>query len=105
MKLLGRIESKVNKDKNVNNLHHLEITGAILVHYNIVNNDYRPCWRILYAFTPNKSFFHLLDISSKTFIFLKTFNSELSHIEIWLTDQNSKLLEIEDKANITWINN
>ena len=43
MKLLGRIESKVNKDKNVNNLHHLESTGAILVHYNIVNNNYRPC--------------------------------------------------------------
>ena len=44
----------------------------------------------------NKSFAHLLD-SPKTFIFLKTFNSELSYIEVWFTDQNSKQLEIKDK--------
>ena len=29
------------------------------------------------------------------------FNSELSYIEMWFTDQNSKQLEIEDKINIT----
>ena len=27
--------------------------------------------------------------------------SEFSHIEVWLTDQNSEPLEIEDKINIT----
>ena len=35
------------------------------------------------------------------FIFLKTFDSEFSYIEVWFTDQNSKPLEIEDKINIT----
>ena len=39
----------------------------------------------------------ILDISLKNFIFLKTFNSEFSYIEVWFTDQNSKPLEIEDK--------
>ena len=43
----------------------------------------------------------LLDISPKYFIFLKTFNSEFSYIEVLFTDQNYKLPEIQDKVNIT----
>ena len=61
--------------------------------------------RVLYVFSPNKPFGQLLDISPKNFIFLKTFNSELSYIRVWITDQNSKPLEIEDKINITLANN
>ena len=37
--------------------------------------------------------------------FLKIFNSEFSYIEVWFTDQNSKLLKIEDKINITLVIN
>ena len=36
-------------------------------------------------------------------MFLKTFNSEFLYIEEWLTDHNSKPLEIEDKINITLV--
>ena len=36
-----------------------------------------------------------------TNLFLKTFDSEFSYIEVWFNDENSKLLEIEDKINIT----
>ena len=61
--------------------------------------------RVLYVFSPNKPFGQLLDISPKNVIFLKTFNSELSYIRVWFTDQNSKPLEIEDKINITLANN
>ena len=89
---------------------HLEITEVVLVHCNIVNNDYQHDWRVLYKFVPNVSFGQLLDISAKNFIFLKTFNSEFSYIEEWFSDQNSKPLEIEDyfiedyfKANITLV--
>ena len=39
------------------------------------------------------------------FLGLKSFNLEFSYIEIWFTDQNSKLLEIEDKINITLVVN
>ena len=39
----------------------------------------------------------------QNFMFLKTFDSELSYIEVWFTDQNFKLLEIEDKINITLV--
>ena len=34
-------------------------------------------------------------------IFLKTFNAELSYIEVWFTDQNSKPPKREDKINIS----
>ena len=59
----------------------------------------------MYKFVPNKSFVQLLDISPKNLIFLKTFNSELSYIDVWFTDQNSKPLEIEDKININLVVN
>ena len=56
----------------------LEITKVVLIHCNIVNNDFHQDSRVLYTVVPNKSFGQLLDISPKNFIFLKTFNSELS---------------------------
>ena len=52
----------------------------------------------------NKWLGELLDISPKN-LFLKTFDSEFSYIEVWFTDQNSKLLEIEDKINIILVIN
>ena len=75
------------------------------MHCNIVNNDYQQDLRVLYAFVPNKLFGQLLDISSKNFIFLKTFDSEFLYIELWITDQNSKAVEIEDKINIPLVIN
>ena len=77
----------------------------VSVQCNIVNNDYQQDTRGLYTFVPNKSLDQLLDISPKNFIFLKTFDSEFSYIEVWFIDQNSKLLEIEDKINISLIIN
>ena len=73
---------------------HLEITEVVLVHSNIVNNDYQQDSRVWHTFVPNKSFGQLLDISPKDFIFLKTFDSDFSYIEVWFTDQNSKPLEM-----------
>ena len=103
MKLLGTTKIKITKDENVANVPHLEITEVVLIHCNIFNNDYQQDSRILYKFVPNKSFGQLLDISHKNFIFLKTFNSEFSYIDVWFTDQSSKSLEIENKINITLV--
>ena len=94
MKLLGSTKSKINKDEKGKNVSCLKITEVILIHCNIVNNDYQQDSKVLYTFVPNKSFGQLLDTSSKKFIFLKTFNSEFSCIEVWFNDQNSKPLEI-----------
>ena len=57
---------------------------------------WRP-WRVFYIFVPNNFFGQLLNISPKNFTFLKTLNSGFSYIEVWLTDKNSKPLEVEDK--------
>ena len=74
MKLLKSTRSKINKDNNCENAPHLQITEVVVVHYNIVNNDYQQDSRVLYTFFPNKSFGQLLDISHKNFIFLKAFD-------------------------------
>ena len=103
MKLLGSTESKIAKDKNGENLRHLEIVELVLVHCNLVNNDYQQDPRILYTFVPNKPFGSLLEISPTNHIFLKTFNSEFQEIKVWFTDQTSKPLEVEDKINLTLI--
>ena len=103
MKLLASTENKITKDKNGENVPHLEIAEVVLVHFNIVNNDYQEDPRVLYIFVPNEPFGSLLEISPKNHIFLKTFNSEFQEIKIWFTDQNSQPLEIEDKINMTLI--
>ena len=103
MKLLGSTKNKITKDKNSENEPHLEITEVILVHCNIVNNDYQQDSRVLYTFVPNKPFGSLLEISPKNHIFLKTFNSEFQDIRVWFTDQNSQPLEIEDRINLTLV--
>ena len=103
MKLLGSTESKITKDKNGENVPHLEIVELVLVHCNLVNNDYQQDSRILYTFVPNKTVRSLLEISPTNQFFLKTFNSEFQEVKIWFTDQTSKPLELEDKINITLI--
>ena len=103
MKLLGSTKNKITKDKNGENVPHLEITEVVLVHCNIVNNDYQQDSRVLYTFVPNKPFGSLLEISPINHIFLKTFNSEFNDIEVWFTDQKSQPLEIEDRINLTLV--
>ena len=55
MKLLGSTENKITKDKNGENVPHLEITEVVLVRCNIVNIDYQQDSRVLYTFVPNKT--------------------------------------------------
>ena len=46
MKSLGSTENKITKDKNGENVPHSEITEVVLVHCNIVNNDYQQDSRV-----------------------------------------------------------
>ena len=95
MKLLGSTKNKITKDINGEEV--------VLVHCNMVNNDYQQDSRVLYTFVPNKSFGSLLDISPSNHIFLKTFNLECDEILVWFTDQNSEPSEIEDRINLTMV--
>ena len=56
MKLLGSTERKITKDKNGENVPHLEVVELVLVQCNLVNNDYQQDSRILYTFVPNKTY-------------------------------------------------
>ena len=82
MKLLGSTKNKITEDKKDENVPHLKITEKVLVHCNIVNNDYQQDTRVLYPFVPNKPFGSLLEISSTNHIFLKTFTLEYNEIEV-----------------------
>ena len=88
MKLLGSTKNKVTKDKNGENVPHLEITEVVLFDCDIVNNDYQQDSRVLYTFVPNKPFGSLLEISPRNHVFLKTSNSEYNEIKVWFIDQN-----------------
>ena len=41
MKLLGSTKSKITKNENIENVPNLEITEVVLVHCNIINNNYQ----------------------------------------------------------------
>ena len=86
--MLGSIKSKINKDKNGENVHHLKLTEVVLVHCNIKESDYRQDSRVLYIFVPNKSFDQLLDTSPNNYIILRYSNSEFSYIEVYFKIQN-----------------
>ena len=103
MKLLGSTENEIIKDKNGENVPHLEITEVVLVHWDIVNNDYQEDSRVLNTFVPNKPFGSLLEISLANHIFLKTFNSEYDGIKVQFTGQNSQVLETEDRINLAMV--
>ena len=103
MKLLGSTVNKITKDKNGENVLHLEVVELVLIHCNLVNNDYQQDSKILFTFVPNKTFDSSLEISPTNHVFLKTFNSESREIKIWFTDQTSKPLEVEDRINVTLI--
>ena len=83
MKILGSTKGKITKVTNGEHVPHLDITEVVSIHCSIANNDYQQDSRVLYTFVPNKLFGQLLDVSPKNVIFLKTFDSEFSYIEVW----------------------
>ena len=101
--LLGSPKNTITKDKIGENVPNLEINEVVLVHCNIVKNDYQEDSWVLHTFVPNKLFRNLLDIAPTNFIPLKIFNSGFSYIEVCFTDQNSQALEMEDVINLTLV--
>ena len=75
----------------------------MLVHCNLVNNNYQQASKVLFTFVPNKQFDQLITIPSHSPRMFKTTNTEFSFIKVWFTDQNNRSLEIEDNVNITLI--
>ena len=103
MKLLGSTKKDADSDKNSENVPKLESAEVVLVHCNLVKNDYQHTSKVLFSFVPNKQFGQLINISPNALTMMNTVNTEFSFIEVWFTNQTSKALEIEDNVNLTII--
>ena len=103
MRLLGSTKKDFDSDKNSENLPKLESVEVVLVHCNLVENDYEHTSEVLFSFVPNKQFGQLIYISPHYLTMMNTVNTEFSFVEVWFTDQASKALEIEVSVNLTLI--
>ena len=103
MRLLGSSTDTIDGDKNSELVPKLESVDLVLVHCNLINNSYQQASKILFTFVPNKKYGQLITVSPETLIMLKTVNTEFSFIEIWFTDQDNRLLEIDNSVNISLI--
>ena len=103
MTLLGSTKKDADSDKNSENVPKLESVEVVLVHCNLVKNDYQHTSKVLFSFVPNKQFGQLINISPNTLTMMTTVNTEFSFVEVWFINQASKELKIEDNVNLTLI--
>ena len=96
MQLLESSKKEIDQNKNG------EIVEVVLVHCNLVNNNYQQASKVLFTFVPNKQFGQLITITLHLLTMLRRTNAEFSFIKI-NNDQNNRPLEIEDNVNITLI--
>ena len=86
MKLLGSTKKVVDKDKNEEYAPKLESVEVVLVHCNLVKNDYQHASKVLFSFVPHKQFGQLLKISPHIFTMMNAINTEFSSVKVWFTD-------------------
>ena len=103
MKLLGSTKRDVDKDKDGENKANLESVEVVLVHCNLIKNDYQHTSKVLFTFVPNKQFGQLINVLPNTLTMMNTVNTEFAFVENWLKEQASKALEIEDNVSLTLI--
>ena len=75
MKLLGSTKEDVDKDKDGEDVPKLESVEVVLVHCNLVNNNYQQASKVLFTFVPNKQFGQLINIALHSFTMLSTTNT------------------------------
>ena len=100
---MRKYKKDVDSDKNSENVPKLETVEVVLVHCNLVKNDYQHTSKALFSFVPNKQFGQLINISTHSLTMMNTVNTEFFFVEVWFTNQISKALEIEDNVNLALI--
>ena len=103
MQLLGSSKKDVDQDKDGEDVPKLESVEVVLVHCNLVNNNYQQASKVLFTFVPNKQLGQLINIVLHSLSMLSTTNTKFSSIEVWFTDQNIEPLETEDNVNMTLV--
>ena len=103
IKSFGSTNKNVDKDKYGEIAPKLESVEIVLVHCNLVKNDYQHTSKVLFSFVANKQFGQLINISPHSLTMMNKVNTGFSFVEVSFTDQASKALEIEDNVNLTLI--
>ena len=70
MQLLGK--KYIDKNKYGEIVPRLETVEVVLVHCNLVNNNYQQASKVLFTFAPNKQFGQLITITPHSLTMLKT---------------------------------
>ena len=76
MKLLGNTKKDVDQDKDGGTVPKLESVEAVLVHCDLVNNNYQQESKVFFTFLPNKQSGQLINITSHSLIMLNTTKTE-----------------------------
>ena len=105
MELFSSTKKLIDKIKNGEKGPSLEVAEVVIVQCNLVDNQYQQKSEVLYTFTPNKSYTHLLNVEPNNLVFLKTYSTEFDEIIITFTDQNDRPFETEEKVNLTLLIN
>ena len=105
MELFSSTKKLIDKIKNGEKVPSLEVAEVVIVQCNLVDNQYQQKSEVLYTFTPNKSYTHLLNVEPNNLVFLKTYSTEFDEIIITFTDQNDRPFETEEKVNLTLLIN
>ena len=96
MKLLRGTEFKITKVKNGQNMPRLKITEVVLVHCNIVNNDYQQDSTVLHTFFPNKLFRSLFEMSP---------TNQASVIRMWYSNEPKNRIYVKEYGFLTFAKN
>ena len=83
MELLRSTKKVVDEDKNGENIPKLESVEVVLIHCNLVKNDYQHTSKVLFTFVPDKKFGQLINISLHAFTMMNTVNTEFSSVDVW----------------------
>ena len=78
MQLLGSLQKGIDKNKVGELVPRLETVQVVLVHCNLVNNNYQQASKVLFTFVPNKQFSQFITITPHSLTMLKTANVEFS---------------------------
>ena len=95
MKLLGSTKKDVDSDKNSENVPKLESVEVVLVHCNLVKNDYQHASKVLFSFVPNKQFGQLINILPHSLTMMNTVNTEVSFLKFSLQIKLVKYLKLK----------
>ena len=73
------------------------------MHCNLVKTDYQHTSKVLFTVVPNKQFGRLINIPLHSLVMMSTVDTEFSSVEVCFTDQDTKVLKIENNFNLTLI--